>query len=48
LNFKFLLVLNHDEEAWDYPKEEVREDNLYIHIFKGGVVGAIGTCSKKP
>jgi hypothetical protein len=27
---------------------EKREDNLYIHIFKGRVVGAIATCSKKP
>jgi hypothetical protein len=44
------LVLNHDEKLGTTQKERFRkrEDNLYIHIFKGGVVGVVGTCNRKP
>jgi hypothetical protein len=34
LKLEFLLVLNHDEETWDCPKEEVLEKkNIFRHNF---------------
>jgi hypothetical protein len=49
LNFEFLLVLNHDEEIWDYPKGEVLEKrDILRHTILGRVRGAIGICSRKP
>jgi hypothetical protein len=45
LNFEFLLVLIHDEETWDCPKEEVIENKgRFRHtILRGSVGGVIGS-----
>ncbi len=50
LNFELLLVLNHDDVIWDYPKEEDmgRRKNILRHIILGRVRGVVGTCSRKP
>ncbi len=50
LNFEFLLVLNHDDVTWDYPKMENlgKRKRILKHTILGRVRGAIGTCSKKP
>jgi hypothetical protein len=49
LNFEFLLVLNHDDVTWDYPKRgNLRKRKRFLgHTFLGRVKKVVGTCSRK-
>jgi hypothetical protein len=45
VDFEFLLVLNHDDVTWDYPKREVLGKRRIIikHIILGRMRGVVGT-----
>jgi hypothetical protein len=50
LNFEYLLVLNHDDMTWDYPKREDlgKREDIIKNIVSRKVRRVVGTCSKKP